>query len=261
MYEWLPPDVELMTETSAAGWVEIRLKPWEQDAVRLHSYMPDAFDLYARMFHPAGERGGAREGVRWAELAARSGRLLGAESSFFDASGIAPGDYERLDDVEPLAGAMPEGLLGWLTGFLGSWTEQDELTWMCLWDGNGTWWKGSHDLTSSPGDPKPDEIAQDERIDGERDAVLRITPRVIAPARGYFLFRGSLGSALDLYGHAGGQSPNLWWPESRRWFVSTEVDAHSTYIGGPRELIEGLCRSNEIEAIELPITSRIDMWG
>lgn len=223
MYEWLSPNVELMTETSAAEWVEIRLKPWEQEAVRLHSYMPDAFDAYGRLFHPAGERGGARPGVRWAELAARSRRPLSAESSFFDASGIAPGDNERLNDVEPLAGAMPEGLLERLTGFLGSWTEQDELTWMCLWDGNGTWWKGSHGLTSMP-DTKPDEIARAERIDDERDSVLRITPRVIAPARGYFLFRGSLGSALDLYGQAGGQSPNLWWPESRRWLVSTEVD-------------------------------------
>ena len=44
-------------------------------------------------------------------------------------------------------------------------------------------------------------------------------------------------------------SPSFWWPEDRAWFLSTEVDAQSTYIGGSVGLVERLLADPEIEVL------------
>src|SRR3982751_5395662 len=36
------------------------------------------------------------------------------------------------------------------------------------------------------------------------------------------------------------QSPNLWWPDDRAWFVATAPELDSSYLGGSRGLIEAL---------------------
>ncbi len=43
---------------------------------------------------------------------------------------------------------------------------------------------------------------------------------------------------MDLVG--ADQTPNLWWPEDRAWFVATEIDLAWTYVGGREALIEQL---------------------
>ena len=112
--------------------------------------------------------------------------------------------------------------------------------------GNGSWWKGAH--------------RGEGPFDDERDSVLRRTPRVHTLSRAYFLMCGALDDVEPLYGSAGLQSPALWWPQSRSWLVSTEVDAFSTYIGGSTSLIEGLLESQEIEAVPSGIAAPLD-WG
>ena len=122
-----------------------------------------------------------------------------------------------------------------------------------MWDGNGSWWKGAHSDLSSEG-PTQDPF------DDERDAVLRSSPRVQTQSRDYFLMWGPLASVITLYDAAGDQSPALWWPDSRAWFFSTEVDAFSTYVGGSRQMIDELLRSDEIEAAPISRDARLD-WG
>jgi hypothetical protein len=60
MSPWLAPGVELMADVSPADWVLERLRPWDQDGVRLHSFAPDGFEGYARVFHPPGYRPGRK---------------------------------------------------------------------------------------------------------------------------------------------------------------------------------------------------------
>jgi hypothetical protein len=55
-----------------------------------------------------------------------------------------------------------------------------------------------------------------------------------------------------------GQSPNLWWPQNRSWFVSTEIDSVSTYIGGSRRLVDTLQAAPMFEVIEVAPTDRLD---
>jgi hypothetical protein len=71
--------------------------------------------------------------------------------------------------------------------------------------------------------------------------------------------RGPLRSIVPLFDAAGGQSPNLWWPESRAWLVSTEVDGYSTYVGGSRRPIDDLLISRVVEALETDISAYLDV--
>lgn len=256
MYEWLPPDIELMTDVSAAEWVSTRLQPWAPDGVRIASYMPDVFEAYARVFHPAGDRGVPAHGQRWADLAARNDVAFGPDIAFLEVAGLETAEERRLDEIGPLEGSLPLSTLESLVALLKAHGYEDQSALFCMWDGNGTWWKGAHGiLTAGP----IEAVSTAWAIDEERDRVLRSTPTVSGPSRAYFLMRGPLRSVVQLFDAAGGQSPNLWWPGNRNWLISTEVDGYSTYVGGPRNLIEDLIASRHVEALETDISAPLDM--
>ena len=253
VYEWLPHDVELLTDTTSAHWVASRLAPWGHHVVRVASFMPDGFEAYARVFHPAGGRGGASRGLRWAEVAARLSTSLHPEVQFQELAGPEAEQHPTLGDIQPLSGSLPLTLLHSMVGVLEQRTDEEQLCWFAIWDGNGAWWKGAHSTLTTDG-------SRHDPIDDERDAILRSTPRVHTQHRDYFLMRGRLASVVGLYNAAGDQSPALWWPDSRAWLVSTEVDAFSTYVGGPAQLIGELLRSDEIEAVPISLDAALD-WG
>ncbi|MGH2589761.1 MAG: hypothetical protein ACRDGW_03070 [Actinomycetota bacterium] len=255
MFEWLPPDVELMTDVSEADWVSTRLQPWARDGVRIASYMPDVFQGYARVFHPAGDRGVPALGQRWADLAARNDVAFNADVAFLGVAGLETGEEHLLEEIAPLEGSLPLSTLESLVALLAAHGDEAESAWFCMWDGNGTWWKGAHGVMTADGRTDP----RLERIDDERDRVLRSTPTVPGPSRAYFLLRGPLRSVIPLFDASGGQSPNLWWPGGRDWLVSTEVDGYSTYIGGARALIDDLVGSQLLETLETDISAHLDV--
>jgi hypothetical protein len=45
------------------------------------------------------------------------------------------------------------------------------------------------------------------------------------------------------------QSPNIWWPDDRAWFVATEVDYAWTYVAGPRRLADALLSDDRLEVL------------
>lgn len=246
VYAWLPPGVELLTDTSGGDWIASRLRPWRKDGLRVESFMPPEFAGYARILHPAGGRGGNHQGLPWSEVASRLSRQFHPDVQF---SHLVDGEiYEHpaLGDVTPSSGSLPLSVLRSLVTFLEGWTASDEPCWFAMWDGNGTWWQGAH--------------GGDGRFDDERDAVLTRTPRLHTEARRYFLMRGVLVDVVPLYDAAAGQSPALWWPDDHSWLVSTEVDAFSTYVGGSEDLIAALLANSEIEAVPTHLEAQLD-WG
>jgi hypothetical protein len=165
----------------------------------------------------------------------------------FPAISIPPGtapSRAQASDPGPSAGSLPlaerraviEGLRGATT--------TPQRCWFCVWEGWGL----------------------DER---------GVQARVDLPGRRYLLYAGPLETALaPLPGGGPGtaylvtwsadgvpdevpdppegwqaQSPNLWWPEDRAWFVATEIDAASTYVGGSADLIERLMADPRLEAL------------
>jgi hypothetical protein len=267
MYDWLPQEVALHTDVSDASWVVERLRPWGPTYPQpVACFMPDTYEAYARLLHPATEylrNDGSVVGtwINWSTLAARRGVALGATTRWEEVSGFAPETGPAGGIDEPSLGSMPGTLVQLVADFLGPWTTAAEKTWFGMWEGNGTWWKGAH--AASVGVPQdwqdrmdvrtfgagPDRSAELLRIDDERDRVLHATPTFGTPERQYFLMSGPLAAASTLTDSAGGRSPNLWWPDDRAWLVSTEVDDLTTYVGGKASMIDALVASPKIEAL------------
>lgn len=208
--------------------------------------MPPVFDDYVRIFHAGGDRGGPSRGMTWSEIASRLSRPFHPEVQFREIAGDDASHNPELGDIEPRSGSVSRLLLEDLVDFLSDWTGEDQTCWFGMWDGWGSWWKGAHE----PGQP----------ADDERDRVLKNTPTFGGPSRDYFLLRGPLASVLPLYDLAGDQSPSLWWPNARGWFVSTEVDAFSSYLGGSAALVEALVAVTGIETARIGLDAPLD-WG
>src|SRR5215471_6353378 len=72
VFEWLPPDVELITDLGPAEWFSSTLEPWGRH--RLASFMPDGYESYVRIFHPFELWGGGTTTYRsWSDVAAERG--------------------------------------------------------------------------------------------------------------------------------------------------------------------------------------------
>jgi hypothetical protein len=260
MYSWLPESIRLQTDISPANWVVERLRPWgDRYPQPVATLMPEGFASYARILHPARAYDPFRW-IRWSELAADHGVEVTAETTFEQASGFAPqsGPVDGID--EPSDGSMPEHLVAELAEFLHGWTTTPSACWFGMWDGNGTWWKGAHGVIPYS---EPEAVLEEwrleewQRIDDERDRVLRATPTFGTPQRQYFLMSGPLSAARALTDAAGGSSPNLWWPQDRAWLVSTEVDGFSTYIGGSSSMMDALMVSPTVEAVRTSVNTPI----
>ena len=54
-----------------------------------------------------------------------------------------------------------------------------------------------------------------------------------------------VGAVASLRDPASGRwrNPDLFWPDGRRWFVATDVDFWSLYVGGDNDLIADLADS------------------
>jgi hypothetical protein len=68
--------------------------------------------------------------------------------------------------------------------------------------------------------------------------------------RRYLVYRGSLRQAL-VSPHGFYRSPVLWWPDDRAWLIHTELDAMSTYLGGPRALVDEMVGEQILESFEV----------
>ena len=81
-------------------------------------------------------------------------------------------------------------------------------------------------------------------------------PLLALPERPLLLYRGPLGAATALC-EPFEQSPTLWWPADRTWCVATEVDFHSTYVGGSKPLIDRLLGDDRLEALAVAAADRV----
>ena len=89
-----PPGMTLMHDISVARWVE---QNFGQNFAHVAGLIPRGFAQYARLFHPARNQHGER--VRWAEVAAWSGRTVHPLMAFERISGtLWEGRYTQLLD-------------------------------------------------------------------------------------------------------------------------------------------------------------------
>jgi hypothetical protein len=222
-------------DVSPADWIGPRLHPFAQD---VGAIIPDGFEAYGRLFHPV-ERydpstgNTIREG--WSEIAARNQRVAHAQMQFHMISRPPgpPVEYGWSAQHEPRWGELPLEERRLLVAILRDHTTTPDRCWFCLWEGYGGFDDGGvHD-------------------------------RVRLPGRDYVLYTGPVGHALDspMHPFSSDLSPNLWWPEDRAWFVSTEIDLCWTYVGGRRELIDTLVRDERLEVLQAKLSDAIKWDG
>ncbi len=238
-----PFGLEAVSDASAVAWFAKRLWPWTYSP-KVGEVIPEGFERYGRLLHPAYDQGAP---VRWSRIAQWSGRQLHPTVSFDDLATREDGEQWSSGDSSPAEDLDPS-LCAYLADILAKFTSAPHRCWFCVWSGYGGM-----------------QLPQPE---------IEITPQITRWGRTYFLFRGPVGAITALTFAEGPewrpispeldepddevrlealspyfQSPNFWWPEDRAWFVSTEVDGPSTYVGGSAQLIERLRADPELEVL------------
>jgi len=214
-------------DVSSAAWIGPRLHPFGQD---IGSVIPGGFGAYARLFHPVEVDESRRE--RWSEVAARNGRIVHPEMQFHMIAaprGQTPSvDYNRRN--QPRMGTLHLGHRRILVDHLRKATTTPDRCWFAMWEGLG----------------------------GLNDGGVR--ERVQLPSRNYLLYSGTIDRALEtpMDPFPLDQSPNLWWPEDRAWFVATEIDFDSTFVGGDNGLIAELVSDERLEALPITLSAKAD---
>ncbi len=263
--------LEIQTDLSPAGWVADVIHPLGQD---VGSLVPEGFEAYARIFHPAEYVvPGTERPVRWAEIAATNGRRVHPEMQFPHLTGRWPhrdsSKGDPLWNCEPDEGCLPRDHSAALAAVLAPFTTTPDPCWFCVWDGFG----GSklpyaqkhkmqlpqrtYHLLKGPIEGINETFHQPAQSEHTRSSQqlrrrwFRYRP-VGPPERGW---RG-----IDPVAPPSGtptsefwQSANLWWPDDRAWFVATEIDLMSTYVGGSRECIDALLAAPKLEVLEAQI--------
>ena len=76
--------------------------------------------------------------------------------------------------------------------------------------------------------------------------------------RGLLLVRGPVEfAAANLVPEPASQSANAWWPADRAWFVATDIDLMTTYVGGSAACIAELLATDGLEAAQVPADQRV----
>ena len=174
----------------------------------VRSLLP-AFPTYVRILHPPRIRvRGHLEWTTWRDIAARHGTKLRPDSSI-DSLCVGTVDVRSL---KATWGELPLSELGQastreLVDLFRILTPNAHVN-FCTWSGH-----------------------VDQRI--------RRFGRLVSVRGGhreYVHTTGPLEHTLDLTPHEGRASPNLWWVEGALWFVHTDIDLMSTYLGGPPQI-------------------------
>jgi len=226
--------VRAETNKSSAVWLQKRLRPWGHGGPRVDSLVPQGYPAYARLFHPIRARLDSNIAkVRWSLVASESGRILEPDSRFNEvARWVTSGQRSELPApyLEPIDGSLDRDDCRALAETLRLFTDTPELCWFGLWEGK------SQLFSLSRGAP----------------ASLTLEHRK------HLMFVGKVAEATTFEEGPWFQSPNIWRPHDRQWFVATEVDGYSTYLGVNTLCLKALSASPYLEVLLTDADARID---
>jgi hypothetical protein len=209
------------TDVSPGAWIAEVLTPFGASPA-LWSLVPPVFASYARLLHPAVRYDGdADVEVPWTEVARHNGTATHPLVQWPSLTGAW--DYVSADsqppvwDQPPAEGHLPVATAARLIAVLRRHTGTPGDCFFGLWSGCGF-------VTAS-------------------------APTLALPERDHWLVRGPIELATaNLADEPAEQSAHLWWPADRGWFVATDVDLMSTYVGGSRACIAEVVAADGLEA-------------
>lgn len=212
---------ELCWNESVWQWILDRYKPRGNDVSTL---IPSGFDAYARVFHPAKrtvDRKAHRSvDVGWRIVAAANKKVAHPGMQW----GSIVGNWAKLGneglwDKEPDIGTLPESALDAIAKILSENSRIDDTCYFGFWEG--------HSYSELP----------------------MLAPRLTLSIGPLLVFSGEISAVTRKFQS---ETPSVWWPSSHEWFVSTDIDLMTTFIGGSRQCIEALTSHRAIEAMKVP---------
>jgi len=243
---WELPGIVAAADPEEADWlinaIDHRWVRTATVAATVGMMVPDRFEAYARILHPAPQFSSepssdradltpAPRTVRWEEVAAWSGRIIHAGAQFHRVITPAIGRFVTSPDfgVGAPPAETPHSVLTAVATVLAQHTATLRQCWFALWDGYG-----------------------DLQTGHNRDNV-RGPARLRLPARTYLLYSGPLSVIAEFATPESPHSPTLWWPQDRAWFVGSDPDLDSTYLGGSAPAVQDLLAE---PGLELVLTNR-----
>jgi hypothetical protein len=245
--------LEPVLDPTPVAWVGTALRTWWEEWPKIGEMVPGTFPAYGRLLHPAYH---PEEGwIGWRRVAGWSGRDLKPDSLFEDIA--RRDDGSRWPGSSPIDGQLERDVCARLARHFQPFTMTPESVWYCVWGG----WGG---LAGPEIELAPAITGRSYRVfRGPLDAVIGLVFDIEDP--------GSVASLTEVTTEEKGErvdesnldalffhSPSLWWPDDRAWFVHTEVDAQSTYIGGSDDLIRTLLDDPQLEVLPATLDHTFD---
>jgi hypothetical protein len=236
-----PPGPRLDRRETA--WISANRRPFDTFAVG--SLVPEVFDRYARILHPAWSYSNLP--VRWTEVAAWSGKTAHALAQWelltkpFDGRQLGPSPFI----LPPRVGGLSTDQLRTLCALLAGRTADPERCFIATWDGYGS---PTVVLVAAGSAPKGKEQAPVVPLPPmwESATELRFEYRAFWVAEGPI---ATVVDTTDRHASFGFQlPPTLFWPADHAWFVATDPDLDSTYVGGSADLIDAILGDAELES-------------
>jgi hypothetical protein len=251
--------LEVVDGAEAGGWIAAAIGG-EFGSVSLQ--VPQVFDAYARIFHPATDVDGNK--VAWGEVAERLGRTAHREMQWHqlvgttDTFGIEGSDWTG---STPSLGSLDLEELDHLCAVLEKHSADPEHCYfgLCLINSQ----LGRNLEGGSSGQPLLKlPLGRDHAVlAGPLSAVDRLVDTDTSNVMfAYYVEPGTAPPAEppepDFDDPFWREAPHLIWPADRSWIVVSEVDFDSTLVGGSRKLIEALVAHPALEVYEVePDTS------
>jgi hypothetical protein len=241
----------------------------------VRSWVPDTFERYARILHPVysweeTETGVTEVLVKWADVSAWSGHLLRPSSSFDDVERRSDGSRwgtQRPGSGGPVVGQLPRSMMERLTDLLGAATSTPERLWLLFWSGGaepraaGTTLQSRYRRSGRRSRPTRWLGRFRNAPAADLGPELELSPSLSASGRRYLLYRGSLVRSSTADHEEPDIEPNFWWPTDHAWLVSTDIDCHSTYVGGSTALVERLLGDDVLEVLPAALDDPYDGHG
>ncbi len=216
------------------------------------------------------------DAVRPAESSEPGLWLVGARTGAWGTVGsLVPDGYDavlRIHAPDPDVGDWwPDyrALLEDVAAIAAAHTSTPDAAWIAVWEGYGWDTAVTTIAWKDPLEPEEQqaldlEQARLRREDARRTEVVRRglaqIPHLELRHRTYLLLRGAVRDAARLSEPGRPQEwqrPDLFWPDDRSWFVATDVDFWSLYVGGGEQLIAELARSvstpTEVVTLDQPL--------
>lgn len=231
-----------ITDGGAAGdWIKPGLGG-EFGAVTLQ--VPEVFEAYARIFHPAYDR--EMKPVRWAEVAKATGRTAHREMQW---ESLIAGSSEW-EGQDPMVGSMDADELDALCEILAAHTIEP-----------GHCYFGLCTIQSWESSFAADELKPFLSLPMGRDHIVLAGPlSAVDQITRHYSSADPSSAVVVAWKRDGPQRertrlewdwrdvPNLIWPADRSWLVASEVDFDSTLVGGSAELVKAIAESPALEA-------------